>query len=305
MDNDKGPVTTQNFSTEPLPFVREGLERSVGSATDLFNRGVGSNPFPGSPVIPFSQQTESAMDAIQGGAQAARPVFQGAFDRAQGVAEQGGYSPVQQESVDALRSQMAGDRLTADVPFQEAVIDRSAQRMSDAVNQMASSMGRFGSGAHQGVLAREIGDMSNRAYLDNYNRERGYQQDAIGSAFNAEQQRRANIYGDPAALSGAYEATLAPEQDLMGVGSQYEDLATRLKNDEIRRFEEAQSLPWENIARYNAALSGAGQYGTKNVTAQGPEGPGLFQRVAGGALAGSGFGWPGMAVGGLAGLARR
>lgn len=62
----------------------------------------------------------------------------------------------------------------------------------------------------------------------------------------------------------------APAQNLMGVGSAYEDLAGRQLNDQLRIAQESSNAPLANIQALLAAAGGNGQYGQTVQTAQGP-----------------------------------
>lgn len=272
MSGGSGPTTVTNTSSTNAPWgpAQPALQQSITNAQNLYNQGVGAQPYTGSTVVPYANQTIQSMNALEGIAGGAQPAFDANFNRVAANAAQGGLNQLQQGAVSQLQPMAQGDMLVRNNPFTEAVVDRSAEQMAHRVNEAMSGAGRFGSGAHQGTLAREIGDMSNRAYMQDYNRERGYQQDAIGSLFNAGQQQQANINAATGALQGALAGQTAPAGLLGQVGGAYEDLATRQLNDQLRVWNESQNLPWENLARLNAIASGAGTLGgTQNQTAQG------------------------------------
>jgi hypothetical protein len=69
-------------------------------------------------------------------------------------------------------------------PFLEGIISKSRTGITDAVNSQFSASGRYGSGAHAGVLTRELADAENGLRYQDYGRERAYQQDAIGQSQN-------------------------------------------------------------------------------------------------------------------------
>lgn len=94
-------------------------------------------------------------------------------------------------------------------PNFEAVLARATQRQNDAVNMQASAMGRYGSGAHQGVLAREVGDMQAQARMEQLMRERQAQVEAntlIDTQRNIGDQTRLSALGG---MSSASEAAAA------------------------------------------------------------------------------------------------
>lgn len=291
--------TTQT-SNEPWSAAQPALRTSINAAQSLYNQGIGSRPYTGSTVVPYANQTITGLAGQERRANDWQNTFDNNFDSVAANINNNGLNDLQRESIDALSPMASGQMLSRNNPFTEAVVDRAADQMSNQVSEVASASGRHGSGAHQGVLAREIGDMASSAYAQDYSRERQFQQDAIGSLFNAGQQQHNNINQAAAALQNAYGAAQQPLLTYREVGSAYEDLATRQKNDELRIFNESQNAPWDNLARLNAVASGAGQLGsTSQVQAQGPS---ALQRGVGGALAGAPLGPLGIALGGLGGL---
>jgi hypothetical protein len=83
-------------------------------------------------------------------------------------------------------------------------------------------------------------------------------------------------------MNPAYASMKAPAEDLMGVGSMYEDLMGRTMNDQLRITNEKQNAPLANIQALLAAASGAGSYGKQTGTAQGPSN--TMSNVLGGGL---------------------
>jgi hypothetical protein len=174
---------------------------------------------------------------------------------------------------------------------------------NNATNQIgmgAAASGRYGSAIHQGNVAREVGDYEASQRVGQYNQERQNQMAAnqmldsqrmagLGMSLNASNSAsgiESDNYGRQMAalqqqfnagqqgfnnLGTAYEGMKAPASDMMGVGSMYEDLAGRLKNDQLRIFQEQQNSPWNQLGRLNSVATGAGSMGgTSNSTAQVP-----------------------------------
>jgi hypothetical protein len=69
-------------------------------------------------------------------------------------------------------------------PYLEAILGRTREGVANTVNDQFGPAGRFGSGMHNAILARELADAENRARYGDYAQERAYQQDAIGQAGN-------------------------------------------------------------------------------------------------------------------------
>ncbi len=69
-------------------------------------------------------------------------------------------------------------------PYLDAILDKTRSNVAGSVNDQFGPAGRFGSGMHAAILARELADAETRARYQDYGVERGYQQDAIGQAQN-------------------------------------------------------------------------------------------------------------------------
>jgi hypothetical protein len=268
MSTSKTQTTSQ--TSEPWGAAQPHLGSTLAGAADLYGRGVGGGVFKGSTVVPYSRQTTHAQDLDEELAYSLVSPTKSYLGEATNLAMDGGLNTLQQGAIDRLTPMADGKMLTGN-PYAEDIIKLNARDMGDAINLSSSGAGRYGSGAHQELLAQNIGDMASKARFDNFNTERGYQQDAIGSLFNAGQQQRDNIGTAGSVLSNAMEMRNMPSNLLRGVGAEMEDLYGRNINDRLRIFDAEQNAPWEQLGRYNAIATGAGQMGgTTQGTAQMP-----------------------------------
>lgn len=76
---------------------------------------------------------------------------------------------------------LAGDFLKGN-PYLDAILGNTRQDVANSVNDQFSTAGRYGSGMHGAILAKELADAENRMRYQDYSTERGYQQQAIGDA---------------------------------------------------------------------------------------------------------------------------
>jgi hypothetical protein len=72
-----------------------------------------------------------------------------------------------------------GDYLNGS-PQWQGLMDRQAGKLGDSINSLFSGAGRYGSVAHQGAMADQVGNFRNQAMNDNYGRERQNQMAAAG-----------------------------------------------------------------------------------------------------------------------------
>jgi hypothetical protein len=275
---------TSTATSEPWKDAQPALRTAVGDATKLYQSGVGFQPYTGSTVVPYAQQSIQGMNAMQNAAQGAQGAFNQNFQNVGNAVGQGGLNDLQRQSVERLQPFARGDLLNGN-PHLESMIQRGANDIGSQANLLAGAAGRYGSGAHTSVLAREIGDMANTMRYNDFNTQQGRQMDAIGSIFNAGQQQFGNQMQGTNAMMNAYMGMMAPGETMQGIGANYEDLATRTMNDQLRIFNETQNAPWAALERLNAVASGAGTLGnTQQTTAQGPS---RLTSALGGALGGA------------------
>jgi hypothetical protein len=243
-------TTTQNSA--PWKDAQPALKQGINAAQSYFDRGIGSEVYGGSTVVPWDAKTTQGMNAITNSANA-NIGGNGLSGQYQNVINNGGYNAGQLQALNNTRAVANGSfNINEDPAFQQ-VIDQA----TNAVNSNASAAGRYGSGTNQQLLGSTIGDLGARQY-------QAWQQrkDAANSnLFNM----GSTGFGQ---LGSAYTGMQAPAQSLMQVGAMNEDLATRQVNDKLRIFNEQQNKPWENLARMNAIASGAGQLGSTQTTSQ-------------------------------------
>jgi len=226
----------------------------MGDALKLYKDGNLVQPNTMSTVVPYAQQTTAGMGDLQNIAQN-NMGGNGLSGQLQGIIDSGGYNQDQQSALQGIRDTANSTfDINADPAFQQVM-----NSTRDAVNQNAAGLGRYGSGTHDEVMTRELGDLGARQYQDWQNRRDAAQT----QLFNAGQQGQAN-------LGTAYEGMQDPAKTLMGVGSMNEDLYGRVLNDQLRIANEQSNAPLSNIQALLAAANGGGQYSTNTQTAQGP-----------------------------------
>jgi hypothetical protein len=277
--------TTTTQSNQPATWAKPGLTWAGGQATDLAKAGQLAQPLGMSTVVPFSQQTQQGMGDIQHRANVWQAPMDRNYERVQANAAQGGLNGLQAQSVEQLQGLVGGQYDQNANPGFAGVLKQAQDAASNAVNQNAASMGRYSGGAHQGVLAHEVGDLTSRMVNDDFNRYLGRKDNATSALFNAGQTQQNNINGAAGALSDAYGAAMMPVESRMAVGGMNEDLYGRQLNDNLRIASETQNQPANNLKELMALLGGSGQFGTTTQTAQGPNS--TMSNIFGGLLGGA------------------
>lgn len=283
------PVTQQTTQTkDPWSAAQPFLQNAMSSAGALYNSNIGYTPYSGptqAPLDPWLQAgltTESGQawnDAYAGGPQNVKA----AQGLAQNMITNQGLSP----QLQSLYQQAQGDQN----PYLQGVIN---QQM-DKVNSAMSGSGRYGSGSHDAAIAQAISP----TLAQDYARRQQQQQDILTGGL-----QRAGQWSQLA--PSLYEAQYAPMQRLQTIGQYQQDRSQAALNDQIKMYNASQAYPWEQLARFNAIVGGAGGLGGTSVTSSPVTQPSTLQRLLGGGLAGAGlggsiFGAPGAAAGGIGG----
>ena len=273
--------STQSSTSEPWKDAQPAMKMGLADAQNLYKGGIGGQVNTQSNVVPFAQQTTQAMNAGQNMANQ-NIGGQGLSGQYQNVINNGGFNSQQQEALGGIRN-------TANASFDPmnqagfgSVLKQAQDAAGGAVNQQASGMGRFGGAAHQGILAKSVGDVTGNLMNQEWNNFNNRQSAAQNQLFNAGQTGMGN-------LGSAYQGMQAPLDTLGKIGSSYEDLAGRQITDRNRIFDAQQNMPWDQLARLNAVASGMGQMGgSKSGSATTPGAP-LGGQIAGGLLGLSGL----------------
>lgn len=126
-----------------------------------------------------------------------------AYDESRGILAkyQPGFDKARGYSEDVL----SGKYLDEGNPYLDNIAGQVRNNVTDQVNGQFSLAGRYGSGQHTGILAKQLSDAENQLRFGAYNTERGYQNQAPGQMA---QLATVNA-GLPQALSGNYADSIA------------------------------------------------------------------------------------------------
>lgn len=267
MPGDKKQTTTVT-NNAPWSAAQPALQTGLNQATKLFNADPTGQKsvYTGSTVIPWSSQTQQGIGHIQNIANANTQPNSGTSRQYQDIIDRGGFTDAQTSALGNTRATANSTfDLNANPAFQD-VLRQAQESAGNAVNLSAGAAGRYGSGVHQGNLAREVGDLTSRMVGQEYNNWQNRRDAANSNLFNMGQQGLGN-------LGTAYQGLRQPAQDFMQIGAMNEDLATRQKNDELRIFNEQNNAPWNQLGRLNAIASGAGTMGGSQTQSQPGQNP--------------------------------
>ena len=186
-------------------------------------------------------------------------------------------------AIDTLTNTASGGMLGPN-PYLDDVLATAGRRAADLVNAQFAGAGRYGSGAHTGVLADRLGAIETNARMQNYDAERARQLNAAG-LLTGEAQRGAQYANQSDA------ANVAQNQLLGQAGQMYDTF------DNAVRTAPLAATQWQaGLATPIAGLGGTSQSTTTSSTPANI--PGM---IAGGLMgvAGLASGNPMLALGGL------
>jgi hypothetical protein len=186
-------------------------------------------------------------------------------------------------------------------PYLQAMIDTSNRQISDKIGSSMSGAGRYGSGAHTDVASRAMAEAANPVLAQDYARRQAQMQGIAEGGL-----QRAGQWSQ--LMPTLDEARYAPAERMMALGQYQQERSQSEIENQIKTWNAQQARPWENLARYNAIVGGAGGLGgtTAGTTSTPINSPSTLQKILGGGLAGAGiggsFGGPvGAGVGALGG----
>src|SRR6185369_11117087 len=274
MSGDNKQTTTT--SNAPYKAATPLLDKGMGDALNLYKSGGLVKPNTMSTVVPFAQQTTQGMNSL-GGLANANSNGQGLSGQYQNIINNGGYNAQQMDALHGIQQTANSSYDMNANPGFANVLKQAQDAASGAANDLASGMGRYASGTHQGVLEKSVGDVTGNLVNNDFQNWLGRRDSAQQQLFNAGQQGQSN-------LGSAYTGAQAPANTNMQLGQMNEDLYGRTLNDQLRIANERANAPLANIQALLAAANGAGSYGTNTQTAQGPSN--TFSNIAGGILGG-------------------
>ena len=225
MSKSAGTQTTQNI-TEPWTIQQPYLTKGFQRAEELFNANV-PQYYSGQTYVPFATESETALQLAKARALQGDPLLQKSQTYASDVLGGKYLDPSQNPHLANLFNTMSG-------------------KVTSGVGSQFSQAGRYGSGAHTGVLADSLGDLATKVYGDNYARER-----AVMDQMSAKAPMLGQMdYQDIA--------------QLQTVGAAREELSQRQLQDAIARWEFEQKKPYEKLREYQASVGSP--YGTSGST---------------------------------------
>jgi hypothetical protein len=302
------PVTQQTTQTkDPWGPSQQYLQEAMANAHGLFGSDSGYQPYTGNTTAnlynQYSNPGFSDVMNIAASEPSGSTQLQGARSLMGDLVTNQGLNTGLQTAAGQY-GDIYSRALGNENPYLQGVINQQMDR----VNSAMSGSGRYGSGMHDAAIAQAIAP----TLAQDYTQRQQLQMAATGAM--------GDIYGQGLQRAGN-AAQLIPQLDearyagaghLMDLGQQQRSYEQALLDQALKLHNAQQARPWEQLARFQAVVGGAGGLGGQQITSTpGATQPSTMQRVLGGGLAGAGLGsaiFPGIgtgigaAAGGLMGL---
>jgi len=262
----KEQTQTVNQVNMPPSWAKPLFEKGAAEAKRLYDGGLGGNVYQGQRVADLSGATRAGIDALQAAA--------GKFGDAglQGLARGG-------TSSQANLQGLASGSMIGNNPHFNAALQRGLDSAATTINSQMAGAGRYGSGAHSGVLANNLGGIATSAMSDQYNRDIANMMTANGQIDAANQAQlgaAGNWFGQGVnANRAALEAA-----GLLDAHNQNK------LNADWQKWSEEDNKDWSRLGLLESAANGfAGSYGNQNATtvAQGAKNNSSLMNTLGGA----------------------
>lgn len=178
MGSSRSSPQTQTTQTEPPAYLQPYLQQGVQGAQNLYQAG-------GTPVVPFSDQTQQALDSAQNRAFNGSPLNNAA----------------QANALTTLNGGFMGKN-----PYLDETFNRAAGAVTNQVQSNFAGAGRNAQGIDAaGFAADQYNGLANQIYGGNYQAERDRQQQALALAPSIAQQDYIDI-GQMANVGAQYDA---------------------------------------------------------------------------------------------------
>lgn len=252
----------------------------MAGANQLYSADSGYQPYPGATQAAMNPNLTSALTGMSN-------IATGDLGGTAGVkASQGlGLNMIQNQGLSPELKSLLQQQQGQENPYLQSILASNNQRIGDRINSSMSGSGRYGSGAHTDLMARSLAEMANPILAQDYTQRQQMQQNILQGGLE-----RAGQWSQ--LMPTLDQAQYAPAQQLAGVGQYLTERDQSALNDYIKTYNIAQARPWEQLARFNAIVGGAGALGGQTVGSQTTpiNQPSTLQRLFGGAAAGAGIG---------------
>ena len=240
---------TQSQTNAPPAWSQALFQQGASDALNAYQNGQGGNVYQGQRVADLSDTTKSAIDGLTSSANNFNNDYLSQLIN----------NPT--SSASNLAKMASGDLIGNNSAFNDA-LQNTLNNTATTINSQMAGAGRYGSGAHSGVLANNLGQVATNALSNQYNQDVKNMLSAnnqIDSANQSQVNGASNYYGSQ---SNAWRNALNGGQAL-------DDNAQAQVDADWQKWLEDDNRDWSRLNLLQNAASGfSGNYGTTNSASQ-------------------------------------
>ncbi|UNF41851.1 tail fiber domain-containing protein [Bartonella krasnovii] len=244
MSRKKTPqVQTTTQTNAPPAWAADIFKQASADAQGLYKKGIGGNVYQGERVAGLSDMTKNALNGLQ---QAAGLYNNPALTQ---------WLNAPTNSATNLAGMAKGNWVGSNSKFNMA-LQNALNKTSDAINQSMSGAGRYGSGAHTGVLADELGALATNAAAQQYNQD-------ISNMMNANQMIDRSQLDQVNAANAYYQGQSNVQGNALKGGMIQDINRQNILDAERQKWSEKDNQDWNRLERLlQIGTQAAGNYGT-------------------------------------------
>ncbi len=280
----------QQINTQ-APYFERKVRDVAGDAKGLYKKDKGFNAFDGKWWVDESGATDKALGKMAGIAKGGHKLGRKSMNFV-GDLMGGNYNP----SARGFKALLGN---TDNQAF-EGVADTMAAELGDDITRQIGGGASFGSAAHTGTIADQVGDVRSKMMADNWHQNNAMQRGLLGDITGVKQMGVQNQMAGLGAAPGAYDFQYAPWERLAGVGAAREGYDAAKLEGQMNKFNAKDMADLNRLGWYSSMIGGGGNYGTSTSSVSAPSNP--WGGAAGGAMLGAQLGGPfGALLGGAGG----
>ncbi|MBB5074332.1 hypothetical protein HNQ69_001470 [Bartonella callosciuri] len=244
MSRKKTPqVQTTTQTNAPPAWAEDIFKQASSKALDLYNKGIGGNVYQGERVAGLGTITQNAIAGLEQAAnQYNNPALTKVFN---------GPTQTATNLLDMAKGNWIGNNSKFNTALQNAL-----SKTSDAINQSMAGAGRYGSGAHTGVLADELGALATNATAQQYNQD-------VKNMMNANQMIDRSLYDQINAANSYYQGQSNAQNNVLKGGIIQDANRQNILDAERQKWTEQDNQEWNRLEQLlRMGIQSAGNYGT-------------------------------------------
>ncbi|MEN5279013.1 tail fiber domain-containing protein [Brucella sp. TWI432] len=230
-------------TSEPPSWAKPLFTTSAKDALNLYNSGQGGNVYQGQRVTDLNGTTTGAVNKLTG---AAGMYNSDAVNK---------LATGDTSSANNLANMANGSMIGNNTAFNEA-LQNTLNNTATTINSSMSGAGRYGSGAHTGVMSNQLGQVATNAMANQYNTD-------VSNMMNANSQIDSANLGKLSGLNSLYQGYSNAAGNQLAGGQVLDQNAQNKLDAERDKFAETDNQGWTRLGLLQSAAAGAaGNYGT-------------------------------------------